>query len=264
MIGPSPLDALLRMVITVEGAGSRGDSAAATDAVRSVLDILDPQTAPPVPLLIDLVTLWARLVMPDDPVPTALVAWARYRVRATSQLYGGDDRESILARQNLATLLGQAGDHLEAAAEFGKLVAEWQAAGDGPETSGARASRARHLHAGGRCLAGIEGMAEVWRRWQTLRGNADRRSLRYGFALVSMLNACGRYGEAAARLAEIRPGPVSPDEPGRWVIVVAGLGTVDDSAHPLVCERQRDAPLAVRMQPAGNRVSWHDLVPWWQ
>ncbi|MFB9178580.1 hypothetical protein ACFFX1_10610 [Dactylosporangium sucinum] len=265
-----------------------GNSSAATRLIMGVLRQFDPgpgpgpRPAPSDPIVIELSVLVAAIAADSDDAPADVVAWARWSVAAAAEHHGRGHLATRRARLVLARVLSTHGDHLAAAEQYRRLVEDYAALGEHDEALHLRAVRAAALHNGGRCYSAVQELKKVWRSCRAATGGDattgtpadvsvdvwgggwDSAVAQYAGQLVAMLTACGR-------LQEVRSVAESPEAPATSVPrsgpigdglseQVADLGTAVDAGHALVCERQRDDPLAVRLQPNRGR-NWTDLLP---
>ncbi|WP_238011599.1 hypothetical protein KZZ52_33435 [Dactylosporangium sp. AC04546] len=262
-----------------------GDPSAASWPIAAVLRHLDREHAPADPVVIELAVLWAAIAADSDDAQADVVAWARWSVAAATEHYGRGHLATRRARLILARVLSTHGDHLAAAEQYRHLVEDYTALGEHDEALHLRAVRAAALHNGGRCYAAVHELKKVWRSCRAAATGADATAetsadvsvdvrgggwdsavAQYAGQLVAMLTACGRLEEVEVRSVVEPPaapatgvprlGPISHGLSER----VADLGTAVDAGHALICERQRDDPLAMRLQP-NRRRNWTDLLP---
>ncbi|MET7394241.1 hypothetical protein ABZS66_12175 [Dactylosporangium sp. NPDC005572] len=184
--------------------------------LRAALLGVDPITAPPRPDLNAAARLYAETLHAHEHGNWQSLRWARYAHQASTDVFGVYDERTVDAARTLARVL--AAYRLDdAAITLRRLIVAQLTDRDGPASPGVLAARmdlAITQHAAGHCPAAIAGLTRTWRQWRRQYGDADLDSVAMVLQLAAMLDACGRYDEAARRTVQAWRAYRTPVSPG--------------------------------------------------
>jgi hypothetical protein len=157
---------------------------------------LDYSWLPADSLLIDACVLYATHCTARDQLGAA-----RYAYRASRQLHAQPTHpRRLAAARAYGTALHTHGHYREAISVYQELIEANHTLGRPLDILTTAVPLAVNLHAAGRCVEGLQAIADAWHRWQHTGLNYPGLGQAIAFAYVRMLRACRRDHELLALL----------------------------------------------------------------